>query len=97
MVDGQRVPYVRNSGFEARRTSKFLTAALGGVPVPTTGVIAVMGARKGFTVKAQPPEGDVVVMTRREVGKWLAKRPEALTDEQIEAIYAVTRRSDTWR
>jgi hypothetical protein len=49
------------SRFEAHRTSKFLTAALGGVPVTTTGVIAVMGARKGFTVKAQPPDGAVIV------------------------------------
>ena len=97
MVDGQRVPYVRNSRFEARRTSKFLTAALGGVPVSTTGVIAVMGARKGFTVKAQPPDGEVVVITRREVAKWLAKRPEVLTDMQVEALYAVARRSVTWR
>ncbi len=41
----------------------------------TTGVIAVMGARKGFTVKAQPPDGAVIVITRREVAKWLPKRP----------------------
>lgn len=97
MVDGQRVPYVRNSRFEAHRTSKFLTVALGGAPVTTTGVIAVMGARKGFTVKAQPPDGAVIVITRREVAKWLAKRPVVLTDVQVEALYAVARRSETWR
>jgi hypothetical protein len=97
MVDGHRVPYVRNSRFEARRTATFLTTALGGVPVITTGVIAVMGARKGFTVKSQPPDGDVVVITRREVAKWLSKRAAVLSDEQVQAIYAVARRSDTWR
>jgi len=97
MVDGHRVPYVRNSRFEARRTAKFLTNGLGGLPVIATGVIAVMGARKGFTLKSQPPDGDVVVITRREVAKWLAERPAVLSDEQVEAIYAVARRSDTWR
>ncbi len=96
MVDGQRVPYVRNSRFEAYRTSKFLSAALGGVPVTTTGVIAVMGARKGFTVKAQPPDGAVFVITRREVAKWLAKQPVVLKDVQVEALYAVARRPETW-
>ena len=96
LVDGQRVPYVRNSRFEARRTSKFLSVALG-TPVLATGIIAVMGARRGFTVKAQPPEGDVVVITRRDVAKWLSKRPEVLTNAQVEAIHAVARRSDTWK
>lgn len=97
MVNGTRTHYVRNSKFEAKRTSKFLTTALGGTPVFATGLIAVMGARGGFTIKNQPPDGDVVVMTRKEVAKWLGKRPGVLTVEQVEAIYAVARRSDTWR
>ncbi len=97
MVNGTRTHYVRNSRFEAKRTARFLTTALGGTPVFTTGLIAVMGARGGFTIKSQPPDGDVIVMTRKEVAKWLAKRPEVLTDEQVETIYAVARRSDTWR
>ena len=36
-------------------------------------------------------------MTRREVAKWLAKRPEVLTAEQVGTIYAVARRSHTWK
>lgn len=96
MVNGTRTHYVRNSRFEAKRTSRFLTTALGGIPVFTTGLIAVMGATGGFRIKSQPPDGDVVVMTRKEVAKWLARRPEVLTDEQVETIYAVARRSDTW-
>jgi len=96
LVNGQRVPYVRNSRFEAKRTASFLTTALGDVPVAVTGLIAVMGARKGFTVKAQPPGGDVVVITRRDIATWLATRPRVLTDQQVGAIYAVARRSNTW-
>lgn len=94
MVNGQRVPYVRNSRFEARRTAKLLTAA-GAGPVEVTGVIAVMGARGGFTVKTQP--AGVVVVTRKEVGKWLARRPDVLTDEQVDGLYAVARKASTWR
>lgn len=94
MVNGQRVPYVRNSRHEARRAAKLLTAA-GAGPVSATGLIAVMGARGGFTVKTQPD--GVVVTTRKEIGKWLARQPETLTDEQVDALYEIARRSDTWR
>lgn len=94
MVNGQCVPYVRNSRHEARRTAKLLAAAGAGT-VDVTGLIAVMGALGGFTVKAQPD--GVVVTTRKEVGKWLARQPETLTDEQVAALYEVARRSDTWQ
>ncbi len=94
VTNGQRVPYVRNSRFEARRTAKLLTAA-GAGPVEVTGVIAVMGARGGYTIKAQP--AGVVVVTRKEVGKWLVRRVDVLTDSQVDAVYEVARRAGTWR
>ncbi len=47
MINGQRVPYVRNSRHEARRASRSLSEQAG-FPVVAVGVIAVMGARKGF-------------------------------------------------
>lgn len=96
MVNGRRAPYVRNSLFEARRTSSLLTAALGGTPLTTTALIAVVGARQ-VTVKSQPAEGDVVVLTRRRVVRWLTRQPVALTGTEIEAIYEVARRSTTWQ
>jgi hypothetical protein len=36
-------------------------------------------------------------VTRREVGKWLSRRPEVFDDDRVEALYAVARRSSTWR
>jgi len=96
LVDGHRQPYVRNSRFEARRTAKLLSAVVDGAPVVVTGLIVVMGARKGFKVKSQPPDGEVVVLTRREVAPWLAQRPKVMTDEQVSALYDVARRSDAW-
>ena len=97
MVNGNRTHYVRNSRFEAKRTAAFLTTVMRGTPVLTTGLIAVMGARGGLTIKSQPADGGVVVLARKELATWLAKRPEVLTDERVEAIHAVARRSDTWR
>jgi len=64
MVNGQRVPYIRNSRHEARGAARMLTEHTG-FPVDTTGVIAVMGAHKGFTIKKQPEAGAVVVIQRK--------------------------------
>jgi hypothetical protein len=97
MVDGTRVPYIRNSRFEAKRTAKFLSAAMGGSTVTAVGLIAVMGARGGFKVKSQPPDGDVIVMTRRSIATWLSKQPVRLSAAEVDALYAVARLDDTWR
>jgi hypothetical protein len=94
MIIGQRVPYIRNARHEARRASRLLTAALGRT-VEVTGIIAVVGAHEGFTVKEQP--ADVHVTTRKHVARWLRRRPVALDAAQVEEVCAAARRSDTWR
>lgn len=96
MVNGRRLPYVRNSRYEARRAGRLLTEQVG-FPVAATGVIAVMGAHKGFTVKKQPEDGAVVVVQRRRVSQQLLKAPSRLSAREIEAIFDVGRRSTTWR
>lgn len=96
MVNGQRLPYVRNSRFEARRAARMLTEHVG-FPVDATGVIAVMGAHKGFTIKAQPEDGKVVVTQRKRVRQFLLNHPPTLTSPEIDAIYEVARRSTTWQ
>jgi hypothetical protein len=55
LVNGHKQPYVRNSRHEAERASRLLTKAVG-ASVTVTGVIAVVGATGGFTVKS-PPDG----------------------------------------
>lgn len=95
-VNGQRVPYVRNARFEARRTTAFLATAAGFV-LPVTGLIAVVGAQGGYTVTNQPPGGDVYVLARKELVKWLHRRPETLTDTQVGSVFDAARRSTTWR
>jgi hypothetical protein len=95
MVNGQRQPYVRNSRHEARRASRLLSERLG-VAVHVIGVVAVMGAQRGFTIKAQPEDGAVVVVPRRQVATWIEQQPALLTTEAVDQVYAVAKRSDTW-
>ena len=94
MVNGHRQPYVRNSRHEARRAGRLLSAATGET-VEVTGVVAVVGAHKGFTVKAQPD--DVRVVARKGLTAFLTSQPTVLSDDQVEAIHRAARRSDTWR
>ena len=95
-VNGTRVPYVRNSRHEATRAARLLAAA-GAPDVQVTGLIAVMGARGGWTMKAQPADGQVVVLRRKDLDGWLAARPHVLNDEQVERVFEVARRAGTWR
>lgn len=96
MVNGRRVPYIRNSRHEARRAGRLLTEQTG-FPVTATGVIAVMGARKGYKVKSQPDDGQVVVVTRRGIARALQSRPCQLSSREVEAIFTAARRSTTWQ
>lgn len=93
MINGQRKPYIRNSRHEARRASKLLTAACG-FPVAVTGVIVPVGA-DDVSVRAQPDE--VRVVYRRALAQWLRDQRDALTGEQVEAIFTAARRPTTWR
>ena len=95
MVNGHREPYVRKSRYEARRASRLLAEHVG-FPVPVTGLVAVVGARGGFTVKAQPADGAVAVVHGRGVARFLRSRPTCLDLRQIDAIHEVARRSTTW-
>lgn len=96
IVNGQRVPYVRNSRHEARRASRLLSEHTG-FPVDVVGVIAVVGARRGITVKQQPRDGAVVVVARRRLAGYLNGLPVRLDLRQVEAISDIARRSTTWR
>ncbi|MBM0123447.1 NERD domain-containing protein [Pimelobacter simplex] len=96
MVNGQRVPYIRNSRHEARRAARLLTEHAG-FPVTAAGVIAVMGAHKGFKIRAQPEDGAVVVVTRRRIAHHLLSQPHRLSPREVDAVYDIARRSTTWR
>ena len=90
-VSGQSTDYLRNSRYEAQRSSKLLTAACG-FPVGVHPLIVVMAAE--LTIKAQPP--DVTVVGRKQITEWLSNRSALLVADQVEAIYEIARRDTTW-
>ena len=96
MVNGRRVPYVRNSRFEATRVSRMLAEHVG-FSVPVVGLIVVVGARRGFTVKAHPADGAVAVVPRRGINRFLKAQPHRFNLREIDAIHEVARRSSTWQ
>ena len=95
IVNGTESCYVRNSRHEAGRAARILSGRVG-FPVHVTGLIAMICARGRFTVKNQPPGGDVYVLARRKIADWLARRGTVLSPEQVEALFEVARRSTTW-
>lgn len=96
MINGRRVPYIRNSRHEARRAGRLLTEQAG-FPVRAVGIIAVMGAGNGYTVTSQPADGEVVVVTRRLIRDHLLSLPPRLSPREVAALCDVARRSTTWQ
>jgi hypothetical protein len=95
MINGRRVPYVRNSRHEAQRAGRKLSEHAG-FPVEAIGIIAVMGAQRGFTIKQQPEDQRVVVVQRRRISQHLRSRRPRLTAREVDAIFEVARLSSTW-
>lgn len=94
LVNGHRQAYIRKSRFEAQRAGRLLTKTAG-MDVPVTGVIAVVGAHRGFVVKRQPLGVHVTARTR--IARWLTGQPRCLSDAQMHDISNLARRSSTWR
>jgi hypothetical protein len=63
--------------------------------VAAVGLIVLYRRSRGVIIKAQPE--DVGIIMHRDLAKWLSGYPRRLTDEQVDAVYAVARRSTTWQ
>lgn len=96
LVNGQHCRYVRNSRHEAARASRLLEAAAGR-PIRVQGVIAVVGARGGFTVKEQPRDGAVHVVGCGTLTDYLTNLQPRLSTNDVEALHTLACRSTTWR
>jgi hypothetical protein len=94
LVNRRKTPYVHHSRFEATRTRDLLSKVCG-CAVPTTAVIAMVGAG-GVVVKEQPRDGNVHLLDHEQLPAWLEGRPVKLNAQQIELIYSWARRSMTW-
>jgi hypothetical protein len=91
LVNGARQPYLRNSRHEATRASRLLTSA-SGFPVDVLGVVVPVNAAD---VVVRDMVG-VHVVNRRQLNRWLRRRPEVLGMPEIDAIAQAARRSTTW-
>jgi hypothetical protein len=95
-VDRRSQRYVRNSRLEAQRIAKLLSErALFDVDVH--GLLAVRGAERGFTVKEQPADGTVTVLTYAALAAHLRSLPVVLGPASIARIHAVAEGLATWR
>lgn len=93
MVNGQRLPYIRNSRHEAKRASRLLTKACG-VPLHVHGIVVPVGAD---SLKIKDAPSDVSIVNRMALRGWLRNRPTVLSGGQIVAIFETARKSSTWR
>jgi hypothetical protein len=96
LVNGTRTWYVRNSRHEAARASRLLTAA-SGQPVQVRAIIAVVGAHRGLTIKEQPRDGAVHVVSRKMIADHLRGLPTVLDPATVTALHTLACRSTTWR
>jgi hypothetical protein len=86
MVNGQRVPHLRNAEYEARRVAKILS-------IPVTPLIVVVGTQR-LTIRERPEK--VVVLRAAELVRWLSRSTPALAPQAVDEI---TRRAEdlaTW-
>jgi hypothetical protein len=83
-VNGRKQSCVRNCRIDAQHAAKLLSKAAD-TDVSVHGVIAVLGAQRGFAVKEQPP--DVTVVTRRTITAYLHSLPRVLDGDAVEHIY----------
>ncbi len=92
LVNGEPRPYIDKSRQEARRVSRILSAAMA-THVPVQGVVVIVHAGE-LEIRRQP--GDIVVIDRRRLRRWLGSRPTVHQPTVVERLGDRARRSSTW-
>ena len=92
MVNGTKVPYVRNSRFEAKRAGHLLSQA-SGIAIQARGVVVPVNAAR-FVVREQP--ADVHVVNRAALARFLLTQPRVLDADTIVTVFQYARLSSTW-
>ena len=95
-VNGQPVPYLRNSRFEGQRAARLLTAALGWeVQVTPALVILTGGFEPNVTYKQHP--ADVLLLDAWDLPRVFKRRTGVLDADAVDAVFEVARWEGTWR
>ncbi|HVV75311.1 MAG TPA: hypothetical protein VHC43_04680 [Mycobacteriales bacterium] len=77
--------YVRDVRGAAQRTERALADALGR-RIPVVGLVTAFRAGKGFTVKAAPDGGPVVIVSPRKLQRWLDQTSVVLSPAEVAEI-----------
>lgn len=95
-VNGQTVPYLRNSRFEAGRAGDLLSARVGWPVIARAALILLTGGiAPQITIKSGGP-ADVWILDRWDVPRRFAKSKPILTSGQVEELYDAARKPGTW-
>lgn len=92
LVDGERVPHIRETEFEAVRAAQLLSDAVSSRIEVTPCLVVV--APRSLTV-ARPPRR-VAILTPRELRPWLKGLEQVYTRTQLDQLGAAARERDTW-
>lgn len=94
-VNGQPVPYLRNSRHEGERTERLLSQAAG-FPVPVRAVLVFLTGTliPNVTIKQRPE--DVVILDRMDIPGAFKHAKHRLAPDQVVTIFDVARRCTTW-
>lgn len=93
MVNGKRHSYVHAGQHEAGRAARLLSGTCG-FAVDVTPIVVPVNAYD-ITVKSSP--GDVHVVNRQRLRRWLRRRPQVLDNRVIAAVHSAARWGSTWR
>jgi hypothetical protein len=94
-VNGQPVPYLKNSRHEGDRAEQLLSRAVG-FPVPVRPVLVFLtGTLMPNVTIRQRPE-DVLILDRTDIPGPFKRARQRLTSDQITAVFEVARRCPTW-
>ncbi|WP_426515655.1 nuclease-related domain-containing protein [Diaminobutyricibacter sp. McL0618] len=92
LVNGRKVPYIRNSEFEAARVGKILASAE--LDERAVWPIIVLLAPAQVTWKARPE--NVTVLESRTLIRWLKKQRPVLSEAGIARVATYVDRPETW-
>lgn len=96
LLNGRPVAYIHKSRYEATRASKLISMA-SGMLVPVRGVVALAGSERSLTIREQPRDRKVVVITRKHVVGFLTNLAPIYDAATVDRIFAIARLRTTWQ
>lgn len=95
-INGQPVPYLRNSRHEAIRAGSRLLSEAVGRPIAVRAVLVLLTGSliPNITIKERPT--DVLVLNRMDIPRAFKRAQQRLDDSETAELFEVARRPNTW-